>query len=48
MLVAVSMFFGAFCPVGTHALAHEVNSAHVHSQDDGTVHAHEHDAVRRP
>ncbi len=43
MLVAVSVFFGAFCPIGTHALAHEVNSAHVHGHADGTVHAHEHD-----
>jgi hypothetical protein len=44
VLVAVSVFFGAFCPVGTHALAHEVNSAHIHSHEDGTVHEHEHDA----
>lgn len=44
LLVAICMFFGAFCPIGTHALVHAVNSAHVHSHDDGTVHAHEHDA----
>jgi len=44
LAATTSLFLGAFCPVGLNALAHAVNSAHIHEHDDGTVHAHEHDA----
>lgn len=45
LAAVLAVIVGAFCPVGTHALAHAADSPHLLGHQDAVLHAHDHDAA---